>query len=74
MGVFTELLEARSGPRTAPPADPFCPVNRITPDAGWPGERLKRMNWVVHPPESTKVERTSRMRWEPRFHPLAESS
>ena len=29
-------------------------MNRITPDTVWPGEPLKRMNWVVQPPESTK--------------------
>ena len=33
---------------------PSCPVNRITPDAVWPVDPLKRMNWVVQPPESTK--------------------
>ena len=33
---------------------PSCPLNRIIPDAAWPGAPLKRMNWVVQPPESTK--------------------
>ena len=33
---------------------PFCPGNRINPDEARSVEPLKRMNRVVHPPESTK--------------------